>query len=88
MKSFEFMYGDTWYKFTGIENHGWINRQNICNGWDPFCPVHEELVKQLASFSDDQLRTIMGAVIHGYGHGKVNGKQEKIAEFKRVFNLS
>ena len=82
--TFDFMYGDTWYKY----ENGWIHRQNIIETWDPFCPVHEELAKQLDSFSADQLRTVMGAIIHGYGHGKVKGKQEKIAEFKRVFNLS
>lgn len=85
--SFEFTYGDTKYKFTGVGDSHWINRQNICNSWDPFCPVHKELAKQFDSFSADQLNIIMGALIHAYGHGKVNGKHEKIAEFKRVFNL-
>ena len=87
--TFEFTYGDTKYKFTSAPGaRGWINRQNICDGWDPFCPVSEELTEQLESFNTDQLTTIMGALIHAYGHGKVSGKHEKIQEFKRVFNLS
>ncbi len=84
MKTFEFMYRDSWYKY----EDGHIKKQCSFTGdYDYFCPVLIDLSDKINSFSDDQLRTIMEAILHGYFYGIGEGRKEKIREFKRVFAL-
>lgn len=83
-KTFEFMYGDAWYKY----EDGHIKKQFHATGYyDYFCPVLIDLSDKIDSFTDDQLKTIMEAIVHGYCYGVGEGKKEKIREFKRVFAL-
>jgi hypothetical protein len=81
--TFEFMYRDTWYKF----EDGHIKRKVSCACWEFFCPVLFTLGDQLDSFSVDQLKPIMEAILHGYFYGVGEGKKEKIQEFKNVFKI-
>lgn len=80
---FEFMCGDKWYKY----EDGWIQHRNLSDYYTPLCPVRQELIDKLDAFDTEQLHLIMSALVHSYGYGKVRGKQEKIQEFKRVFQL-
>ena len=81
--TFEFMYGNTWYKYEG----GWIHKKKGLTFYEHFCPVHVDIQNHLSSLSADQLNSIMYAIIHGYCHGFTDGKKEKIREFKRVFTI-
>ena len=81
--SFEFMYGDTWYKY----EDGHIKKKYGFDFYDFFCPVHVDLHDKLKDLSVDQCQTIMEAVLHGYFYGVGEGKKEKIQEFKRVFKI-
>lgn len=83
MKPFEFMYGDTWYKYES----GYIYRQDIDEFYQPYCPVYIELEGILKTFNAGQLHTIMAAIIHGFVHGKNAGRNSQIKEFKRLFNI-
>ncbi len=84
MKTFEFMYNNSWYRFEGDR----ITKQfGATEYYDYFCPVLRELSEKIDSFSDDQCKTIMEAILHGYFYGVSDGKKEKIREFKRVFAL-
>ena len=81
--TFEFMYGNTWYKYEG----GWIHIKKGLTLYEHFCPVHVDIQNQLSSLSADQLNSVMCAIVHGYCHGFAKGKKDKIAEFKRVFAI-
>ena len=81
MNTFEFMYGDSWYKY----EDGLIHKQGTHEGW--WIPLFQVDDLDLSSFDATQLPTVMFALMCGYGHGIVRGKKEKIAEFKRVFNI-
>jgi hypothetical protein len=85
--TFEFMYGDSWYKY----ENGWILKQDSFGDYDRysdnFCPVPNDLNNNIESFSIDQLKIIMAAILHGYSYGVSQGKKHKIQEFKRVFQL-
>lgn len=83
MKSFEFMYGDTWYKYES----GYIYRQDINEFYQPYCPVYIELEGILKTFDAGQLRTVMSAIVHGYVYGKQDGRNNQIRDFKRLFNI-
>ena len=83
MKSFEFVYGATWYKY----ENGRINKKNCFGSYDYFCPVHVDIHNQLKDLSIDQCKSIMKAILHGYICGIAEGKQEKIKEFKRVLQI-
>lgn len=81
--SFKFMYGDNWYKY----EDGLIHKQGAHEcWWIPLFPVFSDEL-DLSIFDETQLRTVMSAIMYGYGHGIVKGKKEKIAEFKKVFNI-
>lgn len=83
-KTFEFMYGNSWYRFEGDR----ITKQfGSTEYYDYFCPVAADLCEKIDSFSTDQLKSIMEAILHGYFYGVGDGKKEKIREFKRVFAL-
>ena len=84
MKIFEFTCGGSLYRY----EDGWIHYKTDYNSWPPLCPVLRELNDKIESFTTEQLQIIMAAVIHSYGYGKVQGKKDKIQEFKRVFELS
>ena len=81
--SFEFMYGDTWYKY----ECGYIHRQNCFGHYGKLVPVMRELDDQIDSYSLDQKQLIMGAIIHGFTHGKLAGAEDKTREIKRVLNI-
>ncbi len=83
MKAFEFMYGDTWYKY----ERGYLHRKDVYGVYVLHCPVASELIAILDSFDATQLRIVMGAIIHGYVHGKDAGRNSQIKEFKRLFNI-
>lgn len=83
MKSFEFMYGDSWYRYDNRH----IMKKLTFDCYDYFCPVYVDLSDKIDSFSDDQLKSIMEAILHGYFYGIGEGKKEKIREFKRVLAL-
>ncbi len=82
-KTFEFMYRDSWYKY----EDGHIKKKYGFDLYEFFCPVYVDLSDKIDSLADDQLRTIMEAILHGYFYGVGEGKKEKIREFKRVFAL-
>lgn len=81
--TFEFMYGDSWYKYEGRH----IKKQYGSGLYDDFCPVLVTLSDKLKDFSDDQRKSIMEAILHSYFYGVGDGKKAKIHEFKRVFQL-
>lgn len=84
MKSFEFMYCDTWYKY---EEDGYIYRQNIYGHYVKHMPVLQELNRSLEDYSLDQKQTIMCAILHGFTCGKLAGKEEKVREIKNAFGI-
>ena len=81
--TFEFRYGDTWYKY----EDGHIKKQCGLDFYDYFCPVLIDLSDKIQDFSADQLKSIMEAIIHGYYHGHAAGQKHKIQEFKRIFKI-
>ena len=83
MKTCEFMYRDTWYKY----EDGHIKKRYGLTHYDYFCPVFVDLSDNIDSFSDDQLKTIMETILHGYFYGVGEGKKEKVREVKRVLNI-
>ena len=78
--TFEFMYGDTWYKYY----NSYIYRQNICGDYIKHCPVLPDLERKLEEFAADQQHTIMEAILCGYYHGKMAGADAKVKEIKNV----
>lgn len=78
--SFEFMYGDTWYKY----ENGYIYRQNIYGNFEQLTPVLLELNRCIDNFSLPDKQNIMGAIVHGYTCGKLVGAADKVREIKRV----
>ncbi len=83
MKTFEFMYRDSWYKY----EDGHIKKKYGFDYYDYFCPVYVDLSDKLKDLADDQCQTIMEAILHAYFYGIVEGKKEKIREFKKVLAL-
>lgn len=83
MKTFEFVYRDSWYRY----ENGHIKKKITFDCYDYFCPVYIDLSDKIDEFSDAQCKSIMEAVLHGYFCGIGEGKKEKIREFKRVFAL-
>ena len=85
--SFEFMYGDTWYKY----EDGKLLKQNLLETYldplDVVCPVLIELQQQMETIPEDVRPVVMQGLLHAYGYGIIDGKKKKIQEFKRVFNL-
>lgn len=77
MKTFGFMYGDTWYKYAD----GYIYSQN---GYGPGIPVVRELEKIVDNFSLPDKQNIMCAIVHGYTYGTYAGAADKVREIKRV----
>ena len=87
MKTFEFMYGDTWYKY---ENGKLLKQNSLETYFDPIdivCPVLRELQERMEFIPEDVRPVVMQGLLHAYGYGIVDGKKKKIAEFKRVFAL-
>ncbi len=86
--SFEFMYSGTWYKY----DNGKLLKQNSLGSYidylDNICPVLIELQNQLEAIPEDVRPVVMQGLLHAYGYGIIDGKNKKIAEFKRVFNLN
>lgn len=74
---FEFMYGDTWYKYAD----GYIFSQN---GYEPGIPVVRELKQIIDNFSLPDKQNIMCAIVHGYTYGIQAGAADKVKEIKRV----
>jgi hypothetical protein len=80
-----FDFGDKKYKY----ENGWIHELRSANLSDNLCPVLSELQEEFreGGFTEDQLKAILCAIIHGYSYGVMQGKKFKIQEFKRVFQL-
>ena len=83
MISFEFMYGDSRYRY----ENGYIYRQDLYGVYVKLVPVMQEFTRCIDEYSLDQKQLIMGAVIHGYTCGKLDGANGKIKEIQRVLNL-
>ena len=87
MKSFEFMYGDSWYKY----EDGMLIKQNSLGKYNSYlhivCPILKDLQNQLAAIPEDVRPLVMQGLLHAYSYGIVEGKNKKIQEFKSVFNL-
>ena len=81
--SFEFMYGDTWYKY----EDGHIRQQRGTDFYMYFCPVLNDIKDTLKDLPVDQCQLIMAAIVHGYFHGHAAGQRYKTTEFKRVLNI-
>jgi hypothetical protein len=85
--TFEFVYCNIWYKY----EDGKIIQQcsdGTYSNWDePVCPVVIELQKQLTAIPEDVKPVVMQGLLHAYCHGIIDGKNKKIAEFKRVFKI-
>lgn len=85
--TFEFMYGDTWYKY----EEGKLMKQSSLGTYDSYfdtvCPVVRELQDQMEAIPEAVRPIVMQGLLHAYGYGIIDGKKKKIAEFKRVFNL-
>lgn len=77
---FEFMYGDTWYKY----ENGYIYRQNIYGDYIQMIPVVRELSQSIDNFSVPDKQNIMCAIVHGHTYGKMAGAADKCKEIKRV----
>lgn len=78
--SFEFMYAASWYKY----ENSYIYKQNRFGDYVKHCPVLPDLERKLDSFAQDQLCTIMEAVLYGYYYGKLAGAEDKVREIKTV----
>ena len=76
-QTFEFMYGDTWYKYAD----GYIFSQD---GYDHGIPVVRELNQIIDNFSLPDKQNIMCAIVHGHTYGKYAGAEAKVREIKRV----
>ena len=83
MKPFEFMYGDTWYKY----EDEYIYRQNIYGNYEQMIPVVRELDQTLDNFSLPDKQNIMCAIVHGHTYGKLAGAANKVKEIKRVLDI-
>lgn len=85
--SFEFMYSDSWYKY----ENGKLLKQNLIGEYldplDVVCPVLRELQEQMKLIPEGVRPLVMQGLLHAYYHGIVDGKNKKIAEFKRMFKL-
>lgn len=77
MKTFDFMYGDTWYKYAD----GYIYSQD---GYAPGIPVVKEIAQTIDNFSLPDKQNIMCAIVHGYTYGTYDGAADKVREIKRV----
>ena len=77
MKTFEFMYEDTLYKYAD----GYIFSQN---GYERGIPVVKELNQIIDNFSLPDKQTIMCAIVHGHTYGTYAGAADKVREIKRV----
>ena len=82
-QAFEFMCGDTWYKY----EDGYLHRQNIYGNYEQLIPVVRELNQTIDSFSLPDKQNIMCAIVHGYTCGKLVGAGDKVREIKRVLNI-
>ena len=82
-QSFEFMYGDTWYKY----ENGYIYRQNIYGNFEQLTPVLPELNRCIGDFSLPDKQNIMCAILHGYSCGKLVGAADKVRAIKNVLCL-
>ena len=78
--SFEFMYATSWYRY----ENSYIYKQNRFGDYTKLCPVLPDLVRKLEDFAQDQLCTIMEAMLYGYYHGKIAGAEDKTREIKNV----
>ena len=78
--SFEFMYGDTWYKY----ENGYIYSQN---DYEPGIPVVRELEQIVDNFSLPDKQNSMCAIVHGYTYGTYAGAADKVREIKRVLRI-
>lgn len=81
--SFEFMYGDTWYKY----EDGHIRQQRGTDFYMYFCPVLNDIKDTLKDLPVNQCQLIMAAIVHGYFHGHAAGQRYKTTEVKRVLNI-
>ena len=85
--TFEFMYDDSWYQY----KDGMLVKQNSRGTYDSYfyrvCPVLIDLQNQLEAIPEYVRPRVMQGLLHAYHWGINNGKNEKIKEFKRVFNL-
>jgi hypothetical protein len=84
MKSFEFMYATSWYKYENSD----IYKQNRFGDYVKLCPVLPDLERKLDSFAQDQRCTIMEAVLYGYYQGKLAGADAKVKEIKNVLCIN
>ena len=81
---FEFMYDDSWYQY----KDGKLIKQNSIGTYDNYvCPVLIDLQNQMEAIPEDVRPRVMQGLLHAYSYGIKDGKNKKIAEFKRVFNL-
>ena len=82
-QTFEFMCGDTWYKY----EDGYLHRQNIYGNYEQLIPVVRELNQTIDNFSLPDKQNIMCAIVHGFTWGKYAGAGDKVREIKRVLNI-
>lgn len=78
--TFEFMYGDTWYKY----ENGYIYRRNIYGNSEQMIPVVKELNQTLDNLSLPDKQNIGCAIVHGHTYGRMAGIADKVKEIKRV----
>lgn len=88
MKTFEFTYSKSMYKF----EDGKLLKQNSYGKYDPYFntetpPVLAELQDQLEAIPEEVRPVVMQGLLHAYIWGVHDGKQAKIREFKRVFAI-
>ena len=86
--TFEFTYSKSMYKF----EDGKLLKQDSYGKYDPYFntevpPVLAELRDQLEAIPEEVRPVVMQGLLHAYIWGVHDGKQAKIREFKRVFEL-
>ena len=77
---FEFLYNNKWYKYVD----GCLYKQDQVNNFSiKVCSILPELCEHLSEFDIGQRRIIMSSIISSY----VAGKEDKVAELKKIFNV-
>ena len=81
MNSFEFMYGNEWYKY---ENNR-IMKKDGFDYFDFFIPVHVNI--DLNKFDKPDAQNIAAAIVHAYKYGHATGEFDKAKEIRRCLKI-
>ena len=79
----EFIFEDMIYKY----EDDWIYWKHELGYFNKLCPVLKELEGILEFYALDACRTMLEALVHAACYGYQEGKNNKVAEIKRVLDI-